>query len=399
VTVGAFLTGQGVQNSVKAGMSLAQIGEFSFIIAGVGLATGATDRLLYSMAVAVSAITTLLTPWLIRMSPATAAWIDRKLPRSLQTFGALYSSWLEKLGTASVDEQRLRIRGAIRWLIVDAVVVAAIVIGASVEMDRVAHYLASQFDLSKRVTWLISLAGAAILVAPFAIGMVRVARFLGFDLATRVFPTTGKQQLDLAAAPRRLLVAILQLAIVVVVGLPLVAVTQPFLPPFRGAAILLVVLLLLAVPFWRGATNLQGHARAGAQARVDALAHQTRAGRAAADSHSLDELNQMLSGLGSPVPVTLSPGNPNVGKTLAELKLRGLTGATVLAIQRREQSVLIPSGHERLESGDVLAIAGTHDAVDAARKILSCRDGDATSQHPRHGAPQQDSGGALESES
>ena len=50
-------------------MSLAQIGEFSFIIAGVGLATGATDRLLYSMAVAVSAITTLLTPWLIRAAP------------------------------------------------------------------------------------------------------------------------------------------------------------------------------------------------------------------------------------------------------------------------------------------------------------------------------------------
>src|SRR6478735_8080963 len=120
VTVGAFFTGQGVQNSVKCGMSLAQIGEFSFIIAGVGLATGATDRLLYSIAVAVSAITTLLTPWLIRSAPTTATWIDRKLPRSLQTFSALYASWLEKLSAAPADEQRLRIRGAIRWLIVDA---------------------------------------------------------------------------------------------------------------------------------------------------------------------------------------------------------------------------------------------------------------------------------------
>jgi monovalent cation:H+ antiporter-2, CPA2 family len=377
VTVGAFLTGQGVQNSVKTGMSLAQIGEFSFIIAGVGLATGATDRLLYSMAVAVSAITTLLTPWLIRISPAAAAWIDRKLPRSLQTFGALYSSWLEKLSIAPADEQSLRIRRAIRWLIVDAVVLAAIVIGTSVEMDRVAHFVASRFNLSQSVTRVITVAGAAIFVAPFAIGMIRVARYLGFELATRVFPATGSQQLDLAAAPRRSLVAILQLAIVVVVGLPLVALTQPFLPPFRGAAVLLFVLLLLAVPFWRGATNLQGHARAGAQALADALANQTRVGRAAADSHSLDELNQTLAGLGSPEPVALSPDNPNVGKTLAEIKLRGLTGATVLAIQRGERSVLVPSGHERLESGDILAIAGTHDAVDAARKILSPTPGNA----------------------
>src|SRR4029079_16115226 len=169
-TVAAFCTGQSVQNSVKCGMSLAQIGEFSFIIAGVGLATGATDRVLYSMAVAVSEITTLLTPWLIRISPATAAWIDRKLPRSLQTFGALYASWLEKLGTAPADEQRLQIRGAIRWLIVDAVVVAAIVIGASIEMKRIVGYLVNRFDISSGTTQLMTIAGAAILIAPFAIG-------------------------------------------------------------------------------------------------------------------------------------------------------------------------------------------------------------------------------------
>jgi CPA2 family monovalent cation:H+ antiporter-2 len=373
VTLGAFLTGQGVQNSVKTGMSLAQIGEFSFIIAGVYLIAHPTDRLLYSMAVAVSAITTLLTPWLIRISPATAAWIDRKLPRSLQTFGALYASWLEKLITAPADEQRLRIRGAIRWLIVDAVVVAAIVIGASVEMDLVAKSLTNRFDVSASVARVIVVAGAAILVSPFAIGMIRVARFLGFGLATRVFPTIGSQQVDLAAAPRRLLIAMLQLAIVVVVGLPLVAITQPFLPPFRGAAVLLFLLLLLAIPFWRGATNLQGHARAGAQALADALARQTQVGRAAADSLSLDDINQTLSGLGSPVPVTLSAGNPNIGKTLAEIKLRGLTGATVLAIRRGDESVLVPSGHERLQPGDVLAVAGSQGAVDAAIQLLTPR--------------------------
>ena len=44
VTLGAFLIGESIQNSVKTGMSLAQIGEFSFIIAGVGIATGATDN-------------------------------------------------------------------------------------------------------------------------------------------------------------------------------------------------------------------------------------------------------------------------------------------------------------------------------------------------------------------
>ena len=156
------------------------------------------------------------------------------------------------------------------------------------------------------------------------------------------------------------------------VGLPLVAVTQPFLPAFYGAAVLLFVLLVLVVPFCASATNLQGHARAGAQALADVLASQTQAGRAAIDPHSLDGVNRILAGLGSPVPIALLPGNPNVGKTLAEIKLRGLTRATVLAIHRGERSVLVPSGHERLEPGDVLAIAGTHDDVQAANEFV-CR--------------------------
>ena len=79
----------------------------------------------------------------------------------------------------------------------------------------------------------------------------------------------------------------------------------------------------------------------------------------------------MLAGLGSPVPVEVPPGSRVVGKTLAQIQLRGLTGATVLAIQRGEESVLIPAGQELLREGDILAIAGSHDSVEAARKLLS----------------------------
>ncbi len=371
VTVGSFLIGESIQNALKTGMSLAQIGEFSFIIAGVGIATGATDNLLYSVAVAVSGITTLLTPWLIRAAEPTAAWVDRKLPRSLQTFAALYSSWLEQLSSRRAEGDSATVRRSIRWLIVDAVVAAAIVIGASVEMERITDWIASHWRLPESNTRLAVIAGAAALSAPFWVGAIRVARYLGFELATRVFPAAGGQQLDLAAAPRRLLTVTLQLAIVLAVGIPLVALTQPFVPPLRGAAVLLLVIAMLAVVFWRRAANLQGHARAGAQALADTLVRQMHTGRSAGLEHSLDDANRILTGLGSPTPVEIRPGNPNVGKTLAEIKLRGLTGATVLAIQRGDESVIIPSGHDRLEAGDILALAGTHEAVEAAKELLT----------------------------
>jgi CPA2 family monovalent cation:H+ antiporter-2 len=383
VTIGSFLTGQSIQTSVKVGMSLAQIGEFSFIIAGVGLALNEnqedkTYEVLYSVAVAVSAITTLLTPWLIRAAAPTAAWVDRKLPRSLQTFASLYGSWMEQVRKRPADNETGRFRRAIRWIIVDAVIVVAVVIGASVEMERITDFARSHFDLSERTTRLLVVAGAAAISAPFWIGLVRMARYLGFELAATAFPEAaklegGRKQLDLAAAPRRLLVVTLQLAIVLVIGVPLIAITQPFVPPFRGAAVLMLVLLLLAIAFWRGATNFQGHTRAAAQALADALSRQTHAGRESKEAHALDDANRLLAGMGSPVPLEIEPGTAAVGKTLAELRLRGLTGATVLAIQRDNESVLVPSGHDRLQVGDVLAIAGTQEAVAAARELLFAR--------------------------
>jgi CPA2 family monovalent cation:H+ antiporter-2 len=374
ISLGAFLTGKSIQTSVKTGMTLAQIGEFSFIIASVGIATGATDQLLYSVVVAVSGITTLLTPWMIRAAGPTAAWIDRKLPRRLQTFAALYGSWLDQLRTEGAEGRGASVRRLLRWLIVDALVLIAIVIGASVELENIADWAESTAGIAEQWTKWAVIAGAALLAAPFAIGLVRAARYLGFELAIRVFPSNEGERLDLADAPRRLLVVTLQLAIVLFVGAPLVAVTQPFLPAYSAALALLIVLLFLTVAFWRGAANLQGHTRAAAQAVAEALSRQTQSGRAAGATQlaiqHVERLDHLFAGIGSPVPVELPHGAAAIGKTLAEIKLRGLTGATVLAIQRGATSVVVPSGHERLNEGDVLAIAGTREAIEAAKELL-----------------------------
>jgi CPA2 family monovalent cation:H+ antiporter-2 len=384
VTLGAFLTGESVQTSVKTGMSLAQIGEFSFIIAGVGvaMATAAskpTYQLLYSIAIAVSGITTLLTPWLIRAAEPTAATVDKKLPRSLQTFVALYGTWLEKMRSSPGDEQTNRVKQLVWWLIVDAFVVAAIIIGASLELDAIADL--GQQRLGVPQNWATAfVVGATVLVsAPFWFGLVRVSRELGFELALRVFPSAVKEQTDLAAAPRRLLIVTLQLAIVLLVGIPLVAVTQPFVPTLRGAAVLLALLVLLAITFWKNATNLQGHTKAAAQAIAQAIGRQTTRGRAMeADQlraeEKLEELNRIVTGLGSPVSIEIRSGTSVEGKTLAEIKLRGLTGATILAIERNGESIVVPAGNERLRAGDILAVAGTRTAVDAARELLSAID-------------------------
>jgi CPA2 family monovalent cation:H+ antiporter-2 len=374
VATGAFLAGEGVRTAIKAGLSLAQIGEFSFIIAGVGLATGATRSFLYPVAVAVSAVTTLLTPWLIRWSGPVASFVEARLPRRMATFAALYGTWIADLRARPRERNvATRIRQLVSWLVIDAALTAAIAISTAVWGPGVARWVGARFGIDADYTYLAVVGAAIALALPFAVGIARCAGALARLLASVALPRP-EARADFADAPRRALVMGLEVAIFLVLGVPLVAVTQPFLPSFPAAALLLVLmLLLLAGGLWRRAANLQEHARAGAQAIVELLSQQLRspAALAAAGDGDLGPLRRMLPGLGEPVSVMVRPGHYAVGRTLADLNLRGLSGATVLALVREGHGTVIPTGRETLRAGDVLAVAGTADAIRVAREVVA----------------------------
>jgi CPA2 family monovalent cation:H+ antiporter-2 len=378
VSLGSFLSGSGTRTAVESGMSLAQIGEFSFIIAGLGLSLHATRDFIYPIAVAVSAITTLLTPWLIRASRRVAFAVDRMLPQPLQTFASLYGTWVESFGGGGSGEPRTSMAVARKLagsLILDGVLLGVLTIGTSVAQGDIAVYVERKFAVDPEVARAVVIGAAIALAAPFIIGIVRVSRRLGSVLAEAALPSQAsaeRKTIDLAHAPRRVLVLALELAIVLLVGAPLVALTQPFLPGFSGAAALLALLVALGIVFWRSASDLEGHVRAGAQMIVEVLAAQANPGKDAAAAAPLDlgEVNRVLPGLGAPVPVLIEDGSPAVGKSLANLNLRGATGATVLVIRRGPESLIVPTADEILSAGDVLALAGTKEAVAAAKLLL-----------------------------
>jgi CPA2 family monovalent cation:H+ antiporter-2 len=215
------------------------------------------------------------------------------------------------------------------------------------------------------------LLGVALLVSvPFFFGIVRTGRILGDLLARRAFVEPLPGRLDPAAAPRRAMIVAVQLATVMAAGAPLIAVTQPFLPAFAGISVLLAGAIVMGVIFWRSAADLQGHVRAAAEAIVHAMDDQHRRGGPAESERSLQRAYELVPGLGEPVPVSIPAGSPFAGHTLADTELRGRTGATVIAISRGQDVVLVPDGHELLQAGDVLALAGTREAVDAAKKLL-----------------------------
>jgi CPA2 family monovalent cation:H+ antiporter-2 len=379
VSLGAFLTGNGTRTSVQAGMSLAQIGEFSFIIAALGLSLNATRDFLYPMAVAVSAITTLTTPWLIRAAGPVAAFIDRTLPHPLQTFAALYGTWLEQLRAAPESKTTAaRTRRWVKLLVLDVAIVSALVIGTAMSLDEIAEAASTTLGVSDRLASGLVIAAAAAIAVPFLTGIVRITHRLGLVLARVALPAAAKGKVDLAAAPRRALVVTLQLAVFFLVGLPMLAVIQPFVEGWAAGLSLGLVLVVLGSVLWRRATNLQGHVKAGAQMIVEALVTQAGKRPAAPGDDALAQIHHLMPGLGELVPVRLDDRSAAVGKTLAQLHLRGITGASVLAIARGDQGVIVPVAGEVLHAGDVLALAGTHDAVAAATALLQRAAPDAT---------------------
>ncbi|MBR1726851.1 MAG: cation:proton antiporter [Muribaculaceae bacterium] len=91
-TTGMLATGQPLKIAVQSGFSLTQIGEFSFIIASLGMSLGVLDKSIYPIIVAVSVITTFTTPFFIRSADSVYRQIERRLPASWNTLLEGYSA-------------------------------------------------------------------------------------------------------------------------------------------------------------------------------------------------------------------------------------------------------------------------------------------------------------------
>ncbi|OJU24105.1 MAG: sodium:proton antiporter [Sphingobacteriales bacterium 41-5] len=97
-TLGALLSGQPLKQSVQVGMSMAQIGEFAFIVASLGLSLGVISDFIFPIAVGASAVTTFTTPYLIKASEPFYNVLTKIMP----------ASWVEKLNRYSSSAQSIQ---------------------------------------------------------------------------------------------------------------------------------------------------------------------------------------------------------------------------------------------------------------------------------------------------
>jgi len=256
-TFGGALAGHDGRNALRAGLSLAQIGEFSFVIASLGLSLKVTSDFLYPIAVAVSAVTAFVTPYLVRSSDRIAEAAERRMPRPMRVLLAAYANWIA--GLKPVEENAAiaaMLRRLVFHIVINMALVMAVFLGASYLKPRLLELLPESIasDGARRsVLW----AAALFLSLPMLIAAYRKADALGMVLAE-----LGIREGAAGArtyALRRVLGKLIPLGALVILALLVTVLGAAILPPGEVLLVLLALAALVSAFLWR--SFVQVHAR------------------------------------------------------------------------------------------------------------------------------------------
>lgn len=339
--VGALISGRNLKDSMMAGFSLAQIGEFSFIIATLGLTLKVTSDFLYPIAVAVSALTTFTTPYMIRFGDPIWKGVHARLPASVM-------SVLDRYQAAANQEGAKQHTGALLWDAYAARIlfntILTIAIGLSLE-NFLRPVLVAQFG---DVPWMATLLAI--------IGIFVAAPFLWAVIFGR--PSTKMSNEDMLRV-QRLAPGILVAR--AVVGFALIAFLINLFHPLSAllgftatlAMLSLVLVGRFAAPIYeriesRFVRNLSD------KDRVDVTTHRP-------------VLTPWDAALGE---LIVSPNSEVAGLTLMESKIKDRFGVMVSLIERGHQRILAPTRHHVLMPFDRIFVIGSDDQLQEARRVI-----------------------------
>jgi CPA2 family monovalent cation:H+ antiporter-2 len=333
--LGVLVAGQPLRESIRVGFGLAQIGEFSFIIAGLGASLKVTSEFLYPIGVAVSLITTFTTPYLILWSGPVARAAEERLPRLTRLLNR-YADWLAARRLVVTSGQGPG-TGTLKWLVNALVTALIFILGAEYALPYVQRVPVLDGTPGRLLIWLLLLLASA----PFTWAMSN---------------SFGQEEI-----PGRGFVFSLRGSVARALALCLIVIlSADFFPPMiivAGAVVSFAVLFLF---FYRGLKKSYG------SLEQHFLASFERAADPAADK--LVKLGPWESHL---LRLTVHPNAVFVGKTLAEANLRNSYGVNIVAIQRGAETTVAPLPSQQLFPYDELLVLASDEAVTTASAFIA----------------------------
>lgn len=344
-TLGVLISGRPLKTSIRAGMSLSQIGEFAFILASLGASLGVMREFIYPVMVAVSVITTFITPYFMKLSAPFSEWLEDHIPPKVMTFLNQYSASSQRVSNKSEWNKLLQV--VIVRIVMYTILAIAINIGVyklvyPLLLDNVTH-------LSELTVKWISTILTILCMFPFLYGLA-INR-------GKVSATFEKLWYD-KRSNRGILVAIILFRVFLSIALCVSVFFNYF--PFSYwvlfAGVIAFVLFILI-------------------SRSDIVRFEKMENLFLSNLNEKDNLERkkrpITTSLKDKMPgyninidkIVVSPNAPFIGQSLMEIPFHQEFGVNIVKIIRGNQIITLPSSQERIYPTDILYAIGTEEQI------------------------------------
>ena len=354
---GILMTGGGLRNAVHTGFSLAQLGEFGFIIAGVGVTLGVMRDFIYPVIIAVSVITTFTTPYMIKLAEPAYGGLLKVLP---ERWIARIDAPEQKSRASAVEQSEWKklLQAYFTRIVLYGVILVAIMIGSKQFLEPLASKLFP--DWSPFIHNLTVVAVTLVAMAPFLYGMAISSGSINAHAAKLLTEKNANKWPLAGLVLTRTFLAISMILSVIA-------------SHFHLAGWAVVLIFLGGLVFVIASRSTMHRYSALEQRFLSNLNEKEEAER---KRHPItNSVRNKMAGYDVHLELLeVSPDSIFIGQQLKDIPFRAETGANLIKIQRGSQSITIPSGDVRIFPYDKLLAVGSSTQIDALRAMLSQSD-------------------------
>ena len=354
-SLGVLLSGQPLKTAMQTGFTLVQVGEFSFILAQFGESIGVTEKYLYPVIVAVSVITTFLTPYVIRLSNPAYEKVDSLLPRKVKV---MLEQYAHNRNTISPDSD---LSIMIRKFVVTAVIYIILTIFVMVIYF---NYISEPFVdainamLPEEMDWVgrfVALGVLLSVLSPFI-----------YKIATKHI--RGQETISVwnSGGIRRGYVVAMSLLRFIICTVIVIYCIQYYFAYTYGVLVVCSVCIVALIFFSTKVRNSSKKIEERFISNLNAREKEQESNRFVRKDFENELLNHDLHIADFELPVTSS----YCGKMLMELGLRKVSGINIVRIIREGLDINVPGGRERLFPHDIIVVAGTDLQIEEFKRWL-----------------------------
>ncbi len=345
-TAGIILSGKPLKTAMQGGFCFCQIGEFSFIIAGLGLSFGVIDPNLYPIIVSVSIITTFVTPYMIKAGTPAYELADRRLPQKVKDALNRYSSSTKNTGHDTAI--RSFVTKQLVTIVIYGFIIFALGMLSTLLLKPFINKIFAEWDIPAIWGNLLGMTATLLVMAPFLWALT--VKGVNRQRIRKMLQTYhGSQVAVIPLLALRYFLAVAQVGMVV----------SAYLQAAVGLIIIIAIVVLAVVLLSRKATDSYNRI----EERFVSNFNQRQAQNSFKIPQSLEQKFIMER-------MTLSAYSPLVGKTLAQSGFRNEYRVNVASIERAGKVYDLPIKDFLIMPGDRITILGDEDHLARVRSDI-----------------------------